>query len=111
VGVIVGLDLHYDFDQQAWVGDRKHSFDTPIKRSKARFADLVKNTDRVHLSRSLEGCYVHFMDRDTERFVQSRMRGNAMTRQSIGSLASFTLRGTVRAQLRVLVKRILRKYG
>jgi hypothetical protein len=51
------------------------------------------------------------MDRDTERFVQSRMRGNAMTRQSIGSLASFTLRGTVRAQLRVLVKRILRKYG
>jgi DUF2075 family protein len=79
VGVIFGLDLRYDFDHQSWVGDPKHSFDTPVKRSKERFADLVKNTYRVLLSRGLKGCYVHFMDRDTERFVRSRMRENRMT--------------------------------
>jgi hypothetical protein len=34
---------------------------------------LVKNTYRVLLSRGMKGCYVHFMDKDTERFVRSRM--------------------------------------
>jgi uncharacterized protein len=33
----------------------------------------VKNTYRVLLSRGMKGCYVHFMDKDTERFVRSRM--------------------------------------
>jgi hypothetical protein len=80
VGVIFGLDLRYDFDHQSWVGDPNHSFDTPVKRSKERFADLVKNTYRVLLSRGLKGCYVHFMDRDTERFVRSRMRVDPTSR-------------------------------
>ena len=44
-----------------------------MKRSKDKFVDLVKNTYRVLLSRGMKGCYVYFMDKDTERFVRSRM--------------------------------------
>ena len=73
VGVIWGKDLRYDLDRQEWVGDKKQSADSVVKRSKEQFVDLVKNTYRVLLSRGLKGCYVFFMDRDTERFVRSRM--------------------------------------
>src|SRR5262249_53062564 len=73
VGVIWGKDLRYDLDHQIWVGDKNKSADYVVKRSKERFVDLVKNTYRVLLSRGMKGCYVHFMDKDTERFVRSRM--------------------------------------
>lgn len=73
VGVIFGPDLIYDFDSGDWIGHRKRSFDHTVKRGGDRFTEFVKNTYRVLLSRGLKGCYVHFMDRDTERFVRSRM--------------------------------------
>lgn len=73
VGVIWGRDLRYDFDGQQWVGDKKHSADSVVKRSRERFVYLVKNTYRVLLSRGMKGCYVYYMDKDTERFMRSRM--------------------------------------
>jgi hypothetical protein len=75
VGVIWGRDLIYDLDRGVWVGQKDHSFDSPVKRSKDRFVDLVRNTYRVLLTRGLKGCYVCFEDRDTERFVRSRVQG------------------------------------
>jgi hypothetical protein len=71
--VIFGLDLRYDMNLQRWLGDPQHSFDTPVKRARENFTEMVKNTYRVLLSRGIKGCYVHFMDRETERFVRSRM--------------------------------------
>jgi uncharacterized protein len=73
VGVIWGADLTYRFDQQCWVGSKSASRDNVVKRSGERFSDLVKNTYRVLLSRGLKGCYVVFLDRETEHFVRSRM--------------------------------------
>jgi hypothetical protein len=73
VGVIFGKDLCYDFDSQAWVGHPEESHDNVVKRSGDRFVSLVKNTYRVLLSRGMKGCYVHFIDKDTERFFRSRM--------------------------------------
>lgn len=72
VGVILGRDLRYDFDSQAWIGDKLESGDPVVKRAK-NFADLIKNTYRVLLSRGMKGCYVYFQDKDTERFFRSRM--------------------------------------
>lgn len=72
-GVIFGKDLVHDFDKQEWVSDKRCSADTVVKGSKDKFTDLVKNTYRVLLSRGLKGCYVYFMDKDTERFVKSRI--------------------------------------
>ena len=73
VGVIWGQDLLYRFDKNDWVGDRAKSADNVVKRSQAAFVDLVKNTYRVLLSRGMKGCYVHFMDKETEQFVRSRL--------------------------------------
>jgi uncharacterized protein len=72
-GVIFGKDLIYNFDKQEWVSDKQYSADTVVKGSKDKFTDLVKNTYRVLISRGLKGCYVYFMDKDTERFVKSRI--------------------------------------
>jgi DUF2075 family protein len=80
VGVIFGKDLVYRFAQQEWVGDKKQSHDTVVKRSGDKFVSLVKNTYRVLLSRGMRGCYVHFMDKETENFIRSRMEaGNLAT--------------------------------
>jgi DUF2075 family protein len=73
VGVIIGKDLVYDFDKQEWQGDKKSSEDTVVRGSKVKFTDLIKNCYRILLTRGLKGCYVYFMDKDTERFVKSRM--------------------------------------
>ncbi|MBP6872714.1 MAG: DUF2075 domain-containing protein [Bacteroidales bacterium] len=73
VGVIVGMDLRYNFDNGAWEAFKEHSFDSPVRRSQDRFLELVKNTYRVLFSRGMKGCYVYFMDKDTERFFRSRM--------------------------------------
>lgn len=66
-------DLTYDLDSQCWVGTPAFSYDTVVKRSKGQFVDLVKNTYRVLLTRGLKGCYACFTDKDTERFVRSRV--------------------------------------
>lgn len=73
VGVIFGNDLVYDFDRQEWVGNPGNSADTVVKRAGDSFLELVKNTYRVLLSRGMKGCYIYFVDRDTERFFKSRI--------------------------------------
>jgi len=73
VGIIFGSDLRYDWETNTWVGDKKHSFDTVVKRSGDQFVELVKNTYRVLFTRGIKGCYVHFMDEGTRKFFQSRL--------------------------------------
>ena len=76
VGVIIGKDLTYNLDAQKWEGHTEHSADGMVSRSKDNFVDLVKNTYRVLLTRGMKGCYVYFMDKDTERFFRSRIEKN-----------------------------------
>ncbi|MDP1854150.1 MAG: DUF2075 domain-containing protein [Candidatus Omnitrophota bacterium] len=75
IGVIFGEDLVYDFDKQEWQGNLQKSADSVVKRSGDKFVELVKNTYRVLLSRGMKGCYVYFMNKDTERFFRSRIEG------------------------------------
>jgi hypothetical protein len=76
VGVIIGKDLVYNFDTQEWEGHKEYSYDSVVKKSKDQFNGLLKNTYRVLLSRGMKGCYVYFMDKDTERFFKSRIEKN-----------------------------------
>jgi hypothetical protein len=73
VGVIFGLDLRYDLMARKWIGDKQKCHDSVVKRSKDKFESLLKNTYRILLTRGLKGCYVHFMDHDTEQFFRDRM--------------------------------------
>jgi uncharacterized protein len=72
VGVIFGPDLVYVPEAADWKGDKTKSCDTVVKRSGDRFTQMVKNTYRVLLTRGMKGCYVHFMDKNTENFFRSR---------------------------------------
>jgi DUF2075 family protein len=71
VAVIFGPDLVYRHGI-GWMGDKTKSFDTVVKRSGEHFVNLVKNTYRVLLTRGMKGCYMYFMDRETEKFFRSR---------------------------------------
>jgi uncharacterized protein len=74
VGVIWGAELKYDPDAGDWIGDEQKSCDSVVKKSGERFVALVKNTYRTLLTRGMKGCYVYFLDKETERFVRSRTR-------------------------------------
>jgi DUF2075 family protein len=73
VGVIIGNDFIYDFNSQSWVGHPQNSADRVVKRAKGQFVDLVKNTYRVLLTRGMKGCYVCFVDAETEKFIKTRI--------------------------------------
>ena len=73
VGVIIGKDLIYNFETNQWEGHPENSADSIVKRSGENFLKLVKNAYRVLLSRALKGCYVYFVDKETEKFVRSRI--------------------------------------
>jgi uncharacterized protein len=82
VGVIFGPDLVYRHGI-GWVGDKTKSFDTVVKRSREHFVNLVKNTYRVLLTRGMKGCFVYFMDKETEQLFRSRTErtGEALHRE------------------------------
>jgi uncharacterized protein len=73
VGVIIGKDIMYNFHTNQWEGHPENSCDSTVRRDKIKFLDMVKNTYRVLLSRALKGCYVYFVDKETEKFVRTRM--------------------------------------
>jgi hypothetical protein len=73
-GVIIGPDLTYDLDKGHWLAHPEKSADSVVKRAKATYMEHAQNLYRVLLTRGMKGCYVHFMDKDTERFVRSRVR-------------------------------------
>jgi uncharacterized protein len=75
VGVIFGMDLRFDSNSGDWMGDRTGSHDAVVKRSGAKFVELVKHTYRVLLTRGMKGCRVLFVDEATRRHVQSRIAG------------------------------------
>ncbi|MGD0966105.1 MAG: DUF2075 domain-containing protein [Candidatus Acidiferrales bacterium] len=77
VGVIFGPDLVYRPEAADWQGDKTKSCDTVVKRSGDRFTQMVQNTYRVLLTRGMKGCYVHFMDKNTENFFRSRIENTS----------------------------------
>ena len=76
VGLIWGTDLAYRA-RQGWVGQPTASFDRVVKRSakqsEADFVRMVAHTYRVLLTRGMKSCSIHFLDKETENFVLSRI--------------------------------------
>jgi DUF2075 family protein len=74
IGVIFGNDLVYDFEKQEWIAKPENFADPEVKKKSGdKLVDYLKNIYRVLLTRGLKGCYVYFMDKDTEKFVKSRI--------------------------------------
>ena len=102
VGVIFGEDLVHDLDKQAWIGNLSNSSDNVVKRSGEKFVDLIKNTYRVLLSRGMKGCYVYFMNKDTERFFKSRIENLEQPVRKRELISSELLKEEMRKIYRIL---------
>jgi DUF2075 family protein len=72
-GVIFGNDLRYDSATGVWLADKTKNYDGTVKRSGAALVRLLQNTYRVLLSRGIKGCYVCFLDVETEEHFKSRL--------------------------------------
>ncbi len=75
-GIIFGNDLVYRFDLGKWIVIRENCKDPMVKKEQddEKLASYLKNTYRVLLTRAQKGCYVYFLDSETEKFIKSRMR-------------------------------------
>lgn len=71
VGVVFGDDLSWDSNARTWVGKPQNSSDAAVKRDKENFVRYVKNAYRVLLTRGMVGCYVYFLNKDTESYFRS----------------------------------------
>jgi DUF2075 family protein len=73
VGVIFADDLHHD-SEKGWIANKKKSCDPMAKQTtEEEFLKYVKNIYRVLLTRGMKGCYVYFMDKETEKLFRSRI--------------------------------------
>ena len=75
IGVIFGSDLIFNPVTGKWDGNPKASYDKKVKPSKSDFVRYVKNAYRVLMTRGMRGCFVCFLNRDSENFVRSRLEG------------------------------------
>ncbi|PJC49034.1 MAG: AAA family ATPase, partial [Candidatus Omnitrophica bacterium CG_4_9_14_0_2_um_filter_42_8] len=84
IGVIVGPDLVVrngvvvvDPSKRARTDKSLHGYNKACKDNLAeanRKAEyIIKNTYRTLMTRGLKGCYVYFVDKETERFFKSRI--------------------------------------
>lgn len=73
IGVIIGNDLTYSKDKDSLSADINATKDSTLRKNSGNFEDHVKNIYRVLLSRGMNGCYVYFENKETERFFKSRM--------------------------------------
>ena len=69
IGVIFGNDLIYDPKKKEWVGKRENSCDPTLNVD--NYIDYAKHVYRVLLTRGMQGCYVYFLDKDTEKYFRS----------------------------------------
>lgn len=76
IGIIWGEDLVIDSTTKQWKAQPEKSFDTMTKRNNQRFLEHLKNIYRVLLSRAHKGCYIYFIDKETEKYFKSKIKNN-----------------------------------
>ncbi len=76
IGIIFGNDLAYDKDKNMWVAKPENSYDNMAKRDNNNLVQHLKNVYRVLMSRAHKGCYVYFIDKDTENYFRSKIRND-----------------------------------
>ncbi len=76
IGVIVGLDLKYDKENDCLISDITGTKDRTLKNKKDHdnFDKYVKNIYRVLMSRGMKGCYVYFVDKEVENYFKKNIK-------------------------------------
>jgi DUF2075 family protein len=86
VGVIIGKDLIANDGvlvtdpsaraktDKSLAGYKKELKEDPIS-AQIKADEIIRNTYRTLMSRGMKGCYVYFVDKETEKFFKSRIEG------------------------------------
>ncbi|MBU1034716.1 DUF2075 domain-containing protein [Patescibacteria group bacterium] len=88
VGVIVGPDLIVRDGKIITVPEKRAKTDSSLKGYKKYFKEdseaaikkadmIIKNTYRTLMTRGMKGCYVYFVDKETEKYFRDRMEKDA----------------------------------
>ncbi len=95
VGVIVGADLVVRGGRIVTNPDKRAETDKSLHGYKKAYKDnpkeayrkaesIIKNTYRTLMTRGLKGCYVYFIDKETEEFFRSRIQVDlALTKEPL----------------------------
>ncbi len=78
VGVIVGPELGYDEKSDRLTIHREHYADANGWRGVTDPKELesyIINVYKTLMTRGMRGCYVYFVDKETEKFFKNRIRG------------------------------------
>jgi DUF2075 family protein len=70
VGVIIGNDIFYDEASDSLKTDITAIADPTLRKNKENFDSHVRNIYRTLLTRGMKGCYVYFVDKDTEAYFK-----------------------------------------
>lgn len=73
IGVIVGDDLIYNPRTDRLECNISATADPILRRNKENFEKYVKNIYRVLFSRGMNGCYVYFTNKETEKYFKERI--------------------------------------
>ena len=77
VGIIVGKDLQFNPETNSFFTNWNEYFDTKGKQGLAGKPEelnrLVRNIYRILFTRAMKGCYVYFVDKETEKYFKSRI--------------------------------------
>lgn len=78
VGVIVGSDLKFDYDNKEfyteWSEYKDRKGKQGLKQDPERLNRLVRNIYKVLLTRGMKGCYVYFVDKDLAKYMRERLK-------------------------------------
>lgn len=82
VGLIVGSDLQFKQESLSYFTDWKEYKDVQgkrgLKEKPEQLNKLVRNIYKVLMTRGMKGCYVYFVDKNTERYFKSRLSREAL---------------------------------
>lgn len=103
VGVIIGPDLITRNGKMITQPKERASTDRSIhgwralikedpKTSRARLDAIIKNTYRTLMTRGQKGCYVYFVDKETERFVRNRIESRAAISNVTSTVVPLSMR-------------------
>ena len=77
VGIIVGKDLQFNPETNSFFTNWNDYFDSKGKQGLRNNPDelnrLIRNIYRILFTRAMKGCYVYFVDKETEKYFKSRI--------------------------------------
>lgn len=91
VGVIVGAELAYDVKTDRLVVNKSKYEDVNGWRGITDPVELeryIVNIYKTLMTRGMQGCYVYFVDKETEKFFKSRIEGNQSAKKTLSDIFS-----------------------